>query len=220
MDERTLRYDHSKEVLMASPTDGRMARGARSRSVILDHARRVAANEGLDGVSFARIAGDIAMSKSGVAALFGSKESLQLATVAAAREVFIEEVVAPALQVPSGMGRLETLIASHLEYSRRRRESGGCFFSATSAEFSGRDNAVRDAIAAARVEWDATLERVIASAASVNQLPPETDVAQLAFQIRALLECANTDGVRLGSDEPFDRARGALRSLIEAYRTR
>lgn len=203
---------------MTSPADGRAVRGARSRSAILEHARDVAATQGLDGLSFAQLAGDIDMSKSGVAALFGSKEALQLATVAAAREVFIDEVVAPALQVPAGIARLETLVSSHLAYSRRRRTSGGCFFSATSAEFSGRRNAVHDAIAAARLEWDATIERVIGSAVRAGELPASTDISQLAFEIRALLECANTDGVRLASDEPFSRAARALSALLAAER--
>jgi len=203
---------------MASTMDGRAARGARSRMAILDRARGIAATQGLDGVSFARLATDIDMSKSGVAALFGSKEGLQLATVAAAREVFIDEVVRPALGVPGGVARLATLIAAHLDYSERRRESGGCFFSATSSEFAGRPSAVKDAIAAARVEWDETLERVVTSAVRADELPESTDVAQLAFEIRALLECANTDGVRLASAEPYERARRAALSMLEARR--
>lgn len=205
---------------MASTTDGRAARGARSRTAILDRARVVATTRGLDGVSFAQIATDIDMSKSGVAALFASKEALQLATVSVARDVYIDEVVRPALDVPRGIGRLEVLIDAHLQYSERRRQTGGCFFSATSSEFAGRPSAVKDAIAAARVEWDETLERVVSSAVMSGDLPDSTDVAQLAFEIRALLECANTDGVRLDSPEPYGRARRAAQSLLEARRGR
>ncbi len=39
------------------------------------------------------------MSKSGLFAHFGSKEELQLATIGAAREIFVAEVVTPVAEV-------------------------------------------------------------------------------------------------------------------------
>src|SRR4051794_26686181 len=54
--------------------------GERSRSAILREAARLATVEGLDGLSIARLADAVGMSKSGLFAHFGSKEELQLAT--------------------------------------------------------------------------------------------------------------------------------------------
>ena len=46
------------------------------------------------------------MSKSGLHAHFGSKQELQLATVAEAARIFDTEVVQPALAAPTGLGQL------------------------------------------------------------------------------------------------------------------
>jgi AcrR family transcriptional regulator len=196
-------------------TDGRALRGERSRAAIVDSARRRAAAEGLEGLSLARLAHELGMSKSGVVALFGSKEELQLATVAIAREVFIDEVVAPSLGVSDGLGRLRSLLESHLRYSASRRDSGGCFFAATSQEFAGREGGrVREAIQAARAEWDEALRRTIARAIDEGGLDAAVDPDQLSFELRALLEAANADAVRLASPEPYRRARAAIESVL------
>ncbi|GAA1692716.1 TetR/AcrR family transcriptional regulator [Microcella alkalica] len=187
-----------------------------SRAAIVDRARRLAAVEGLDGLSLARLAHDLGMSKSGVVALFGSKEALQLATVSIARDVFVEEVVAPVLSVAGGLDRLRALLESHVRYSEARRESGGCFFAATSSEFAGRPSSVRDAILAARAEWDAVLLRIVERAIGKGDLDPDTDAEQLAYQLRALLEAASTDALRLGTAEPHRRTRIAIEAVLRS----
>lgn len=202
---------------MNQVTDRRVLRGERSRAAIVDRARRLATMEGLDGLSLARLADELGMSKSGVVALFGSKEALQLATVSIARDVFIAEVVAPALATTGGLDRLQVLLEAHLAYSASRRESGGCFFAATSSEFASRPSPVRDAIVAARAEWDATLIRIIARAVEKGDLNAATDPSQLSFELRALLEAANADALRLGTDEPFRRTRLALDETLSRW---
>ncbi|MEA2312304.1 MAG: hypothetical protein QOE28_2272, partial [Solirubrobacteraceae bacterium] len=58
--------------------DGRRARGDSTRRAILATAMQIASAEGLEGLSLARLAGELGMSKSGLFAHFGSKEELQL----------------------------------------------------------------------------------------------------------------------------------------------
>src|SRR4051794_30326594 len=69
--------------------------GERSRSAILREAGRLATVEGLEGLSLARLADAVGMSKSGLFAHFGSKEELQLATIDAAGGVFDELGIEP-----------------------------------------------------------------------------------------------------------------------------
>ena len=57
---------------------------------ILDRAVQIASEEGLEGLSIGRLATDLGVSKSGLFAHFGSKTELQLATVDAARQIFIQ----------------------------------------------------------------------------------------------------------------------------------
>src|SRR2546427_9143024 len=73
--------------------DGRRARGIRTREAILEKAVQVASAEGLEGLTIGRLATELGVSKSGLFAHFGSKTDLQLATVDAAREIFISEVI-------------------------------------------------------------------------------------------------------------------------------
>ena len=76
--------------------DGRRARGDRTRRAILDEAVQIASAEGLEGLSIGRLAEALGVSKSGLFAHFGSKVDLQVETVRAARELFMEEVLGAA----------------------------------------------------------------------------------------------------------------------------
>src|SRR4051812_6153426 len=93
-------------------SDGRRARGDNTRRAILGRAMQLASAEGLEDLSIARLAGDLGMSKSGLFAHFGSKEELQLSTVRAARRVFYDEAIAPALAARKGIERLAALVAA------------------------------------------------------------------------------------------------------------
>src|SRR3954462_1051988 len=84
--------------------------GERSRAAILREAARLATVEGLDGLSLARLAEAVGMSKSGLFAHFGSKEELQLATVEAASAIFEELVIEPASAAPAGVPRLRAYV--------------------------------------------------------------------------------------------------------------
>src|SRR3954453_14661 len=83
--------------------------GKRSRAAILEQAAQLATVEGLDGLSIARLAAAVGMSKSGLFAHFGSKEELQLATIDGATAVFEEHVTRPAAEVADSLERLRLL---------------------------------------------------------------------------------------------------------------
>ena len=61
------------------------SKGARTREDILRAAAEIASVDGLEGLSVGRLAAELGMSKSGLFAHFGSKESLQFATIEEAR---------------------------------------------------------------------------------------------------------------------------------------
>ncbi|WP_309054327.1 TetR/AcrR family transcriptional regulator, partial [Streptomyces sp.] len=101
-------------------TDGRVERGNQTRRLVLGRTMDIASVEGLEGLSLGRIATELKLSKSGVFALFGSKEELQLATVRAAAAVFAERVVKPLADVPPGARRVRELCRAWLAYSSER----------------------------------------------------------------------------------------------------
>jgi AcrR family transcriptional regulator len=65
---------------------------ADTRAEVLDVALRRASIDGLEGLTIGRLADELAMSKSGLFGLFGSKEELQLATFDAAVAHFTQKV--------------------------------------------------------------------------------------------------------------------------------
>ena len=189
-------------------------KGQRTRTAILGQAARLATVDGLDGLSIGGLATATGMSKSGLFAHFGSKEDLQLATIAAARETFTAEVFVPALEAPQGIRRLYAACDAFLSYIERRVFPGGCFFAVAAADVGTRSGPVRDAIAAQQRDWLELLERLARKAMDVGELDPGDDPAQLAFELNAVLASASTSFVLQGDPAVFERARAAVRRRV------
>jgi AcrR family transcriptional regulator len=198
-----------------SAVDGRVARGDETRRLVLRRTVDIASVEGLDALSIGRLATELKLSKSGVFALFGSKQELQLATVRAAARVYEEKVVRPALDsAPAGVGRLWRLCESWLEYSRGRVFPGGCFFYGVLAEYDAREGAVHDALARAQRFWVTLVERCAEEARDLGELRQDTDVPQLAFELIALMEMANAQSVMHGEQGVYQRARVGIAARL------
>jgi len=193
----------------ASPT-----KGERTREAILDQAARLATVDGLEGLSIGQLARSTGMSKSGLYAHFGSKLDLQLATIEAARQTFVDEVLVPALQSPKGIERLLAACEAFLSHVERRVFPGGCFFAAAAVDVGTRPGPAHDAIVAQRRDWLALLERLVLEAAHLGQLDAGADPAQLAFELQALLVAANTSYILLGDPGAFDRALIAIHARL------
>ena len=86
-----------------------MAKGLQTRDRILDTAFKLAARDGLDGLSLSALAGELGLSKSGLFAHFTSKEELQLEMLRVASQRFVEQVMEPAFRRPRGLPRLKAL---------------------------------------------------------------------------------------------------------------
>jgi len=194
---------------------GTIAKGERTRAAILDEAARLATVIGLEGLTIGRLAAATGMSKSGLYAHFGAKRELQLATIQSAREIFIAEVLQPALAEPEGIARLLGACDAFLSHVERRVFPGGCFFAAAAAEFGTQPGPVRDAVAAQQRDWLALLERLAHEAQELGELAPGADPSQLAFEFNALLVAANTSFILQGDGGVFGRARDAIRERLQ-----
>ena len=168
--------------------------GERTRGAILRAAASLATVDGLDGLSIGNLAAAIGISKSGLYAHFGSKEELQLATVAEAEQILRAEVIEPALAAAPGLAQLAAVCDAFLSYVRRGVFPGGCFFASTSMEMSGRPGPVRDRLAAIQSEFTALLRSFAATAIKQRELPASEDPDRLAFELHAIL---------LGADSKF-----------------
>ncbi len=184
--------------------------GQKRRSDILATAIDVASVEGLDGLSIGRLAVEVGMSKSGLFAHFRSKEELQMATLTAAAEVFQRRVLAPVLEIDAGIHRLQAMVEAWLSYVEKTEYRGGCFFAATSSEFSGRSGLVRDSVAKLTGSWLARLESESRTAKRVGELAADVDPARLAFQLHAFVQEANWAREVLHDRDAFTKARAAI----------
>ncbi|MEV0296150.1 TetR/AcrR family transcriptional regulator [Nocardia sp. NPDC050710] len=194
------------------PTDKRLLRGARTRGLILRRAVDVASLDGLDGLSFGRLATDTGLSKAGVQTLFRTKETLQLAAIDHARDMFVAAVIAPARGEPRGVPRLRAIVEQWIAYAAAPLFAGGCFRAATMTEFDSHPGPIRDALLRDQRDWRTILAnqfRHALAAGDIEDLDPEL----AAFQLDAVLLAANT-ALRLGDSDVVYQVQRTLDQLL------
>jgi AcrR family transcriptional regulator len=188
--------------------------------VILDEATRLATVDGLGGLSIARLASAVGMSKSGLFAHFGSKEELQLATIERADGIFATQVIEPASTAPGPLQQLRELAEHYLRYVEADTFPGGCFFASALVEMSMQPGAVRDRLIDFLANWMRRLDAAVREAQAEGSIDPDEDPAQIAFEVEAALFLANAQHAVTRSQEPIDRARRAIDRRLDAARTR
>jgi AcrR family transcriptional regulator len=195
-------------------SDGRLQRGARSRRAVVRHAVDVASLNGLDGLSIGGLATDLGLSKSGVQALFGTKENLQVAIAECARTAFNDAVISPALQATTGVARLRSLIERWIVYAKEPLFSGGCFWAANLPAFDSQPGPVRDTLARHQQDWRNLIADQLRHAADTGEIA-NLDADLAAFQIDAVLIAANT-AFRLGDAQADDKVRRVVEGFLAA----
>jgi AcrR family transcriptional regulator len=193
-----------------------MATGTKRR--ILEHAAAVASTEGLERATVGRLADDLGMSKAGLYGHFGSKEQLQLDTIAFGREVFQERVVAPANRAPAGLPRLWALCTTYLSYVDAAVFPGGDLFVTVANEFDTRTGVIHDEIAEVIGGWMRTLENLVEEAVAVGHLG-DCDAEQVAFEIEALLVAGNHMRHLDDDRRALGRARAGIARRLDELRT-
>jgi AcrR family transcriptional regulator len=205
---------------MASATERRTrADGRQTRAAILNAAASLATTEGLEGLSIGTLASHLGISKSGLYAHFGSKEELQLATIATASEIFREDVVTPSEQGATPLAQLRLLCERFLSHVERRVFPGGCFFASAAAELDTQPGPVRELVAEFQAGWMARLVRLVRGAQEAGELDPYEDPAQVAFEVDAYLLLAN-NALLLSNDlDAVRRARVAVATRLRPPRS-
>lgn len=194
--------------------DGRKRRGAASRETALASAIAIAEVEGLEGLSFGRVAREAAMPKSSLQVLFGDRETLQIQTLTSSVDAFASQVRAAlaASRIPPSrpLARLCDAWFSTVEGGNCR---GGCLLTASVTEYRGRQGAIPAAVQASQTRWSDAMHRAAADAVAAGELAPSSDLDQLVFELLAFQAAANVaagSGDRLG----LQRARDAALARI------
>jgi AcrR family transcriptional regulator len=188
----------------------------RTRETILRAAASLATVYGLDGLTVGHLAAALGMSKSGLQAHFGSKQELQLATVAEAARVFDDEVVQPALAAPAGLGQLTAVCEAFFAHLERDTFPGGCFMASAALEMGSRPGPVRDLIAACQSQFGELLRGFAAAAVARDELPAGEDPDRLAFELNGIMLATDTNFVLHEDPAVLDLARQIVHQRLGA----
>lgn len=188
---------------------------AATRELILEHAYELARRDGLEGLSIGALAQDVGMSKSGVFAHFGSREDLQLAVLEAGQLKFLQRVKWPALQLPRGLQRVRAIVVNWVEWGREYQS--GCVLLSAAGEYDGREGALHDMVTHQQSGWRTEMCRAIGHAVENGELRKDTDPAQLAFEIYALMLGLHHDAALFGFDEARRHTLAGFDRLIASY---
>lgn len=190
-------------------TDGRRHRGDATRLLVATQVARDATLWGLENTTLGAVSARTGVSKSGIMTVFGSREKVLEAGVAAARDIFLAEVLDPAQDSAPGALRLHAVLDAWLTYAKRHVFPGGCFLVTAGVEYAGQEGPVADRVRAFKREWLDFLSHHFTRAGARDPLAA-------ALHLDALLGGGISTWRLLGEDRVLDVAVAAARDLISS----
>ena len=182
-----------------------MGKGDQTREAILLHALKLATKVGFEGLTIGRLADDLKLSKSGLFAHFGSKESLQVKVLELASRRFVDEVIKPALTAPRGIRRVRALFERWLAWETSPGLPGGCPFNAAATELDDRPGPAHDYVVRAQRDWLETVANTARTAIQEGDFDAGLDCEQFAYELQSIM-LGYAHAARLMKD-PKARAR-------------
>ena len=196
-----------------------MSRGEITRQQILDHAVALASKVGLGGMTIGTLAESLNLSKCGLYAHFQSKEALQLKTLEAGAEKFIDTVVRPALKAPRGEPRLRALFENWCRWPEESSLQGGCLFVQVAAEYDDISGPVRDMLVRLQKDWLDVLVNAVRATVNEGHFRADVDAEQFAYELYGVMLMFHHSARLLGDPKAEQRARIAFESLIKSSRS-
>jgi AcrR family transcriptional regulator len=190
-----------------------VSKGEATRGVILDEAGRLARRVGLGGLTIGSLATQTGMSKSGLFAHFGSKESLQLQVLEHSAERFVDEVIRPAVRAPRGVPRVLDLFERWLAWDSGE---GGCPLVAASFELDDQPGPVREHLVRVQRDWADTLATIFTAGIGEGHFRVDADPRQFAQDLQGVMLSYHFASRLLADPGAADRARRALHALLAA----
>ena len=198
-----------------------MSKGEDTRREIIGRAYSIASEVGLEGLTLGVLAERTNLSKSGLFAHFKSKEALQLEVLEKAIELFIGNVVMPALTKPRGEPRVKALIERYLLWIRgaeARDKKGGCFFMSLAHEYDDRPGPLRDRLVQSQKDWYGTVARAARLAVKEGHFRTDLDDAQFAYEFVGVGMVYEQAHKLLADPSAEKRARTAFEGLMARSR--
>ena len=198
--------------------DAKTQKAELTRAAIVGAATELAGREGLESITLQAVADRIGLSKSGVFSRVGSRETLQKAVIDDWGRRFVDDVFVPAMQLPKGLPRLDTIVQRWIARTRDVETRTGCIFSAGAFELDDREGALRDHLHGEILRWRGALRRTVVQAIEAKQLRAGTDPEQLVSEIYALTLVMVHDTRFLRDPRAAERAQATWQRLLSTYR--
>jgi AcrR family transcriptional regulator len=181
--------------------------------MILEEATNLASLVGLHGLTIGTLAEHTGLSKSGLFQHFGSKEQLQVETLRAGVDRFVEAVVRPALKAPRGATRVRRLFENWLQWETQRGTPGGCLFVAASSELDDQPGPARDYLVNHQRMWLDLIATTARHGIELGEYRADLDVEQFAFEFHAILLSFHQAARLMRDKHASRRARAMFRRL-------
>ena len=92
---------------------------------------------------------------------------------------------------------------------------GGCFFATVAAQLASSPGRVRDRVMEVQDQWLVQFAEALGQARDGGELPRDTDIDQLVFEITAMMVRANFTWIVTGDPRVLDQARIGIRHILE-----
>jgi AcrR family transcriptional regulator len=195
-----------------------MRKGELTRQAILDRACAVASTVGLEGLTIGHLSEELQLSKSGLFAHFKSKEALQVQTLEHAGNVFIDQVLRPALAAPRGEPRLRAMFERWLSWASESAFPGGCLFVAAATEFDDRPGPVRDFLVKSQRDWIDALAHAFRIGITEGHFRPDADPEQFAYDMYSVMLGWHHAARLMQDPRANERAQRSFSNLVAAAR--
>jgi AcrR family transcriptional regulator len=197
----------------------KLGKSEQTLAAIVKTALEIAVVEGLQAVSLGEVAKRMDISKSGVFARVGSLEALQTMVIQEYGRIFSNNVFLPALTAPRGLPRLNAIMKLWIGRGTGDKAMAGGLHTSAAFDLDHVESPLRDGLLKAVLDWRRQLTRTIRIAIDEGHLRPDTDPAQLMYEINALMVGFLHDARFLRDPIAHDRAFSAYQRLISTYRS-
>ena len=198
--------------------DAKTQKSELTRAAIIDAALDIATSTGLFSVTLQGVADKLFLSKSGIFSRVGSKESLQMAVVDEYGKRFLAAVFLPAMQVPKGPQRLDSIVQAWMNRVCSARSMGNCLLETTAFSFEiGQQDALHKHLVQAVAAWRGLMGRTITQCIDMGAMRADTDAGNFLFELHSIMLGVLYDAQFMGEQKAWQRGRLCYAALLSRH---
>jgi AcrR family transcriptional regulator len=185
-----------------------------TRTHILQVGLDLASTEGLCKITFASVARRASLSKGGVVAHFSHMSDLKRSILDLALDLWSRTCLSGDTAVGSGLPSLIRYLNVWIGWTRRAGLPGSCPIAQAVVELRFLPGPVREAAAAAESVWRQALIMLIRDAIDKRHVLPDTDVAQLAWDLFGIYLSHHVSSHSLRDPDADRKAQFSVKRIV------